>query len=284
VQRGDTLYSIAASHGVSLKELAEWNNISDTSAINPGQQISLSVPSNTMQPTIFALPQQPVPSVAEASTVSSTLIPEVSMSDNETKAEPKGLRLPYSDQALAQLQNTANSGASVPPVVSANTPANGATTSVPVVSTESRTNTIARIEAAPQPRPQQASSVKLNDSNIEWIWPTTGKILEGYSKNSKGVRISGESGQSILASAAGNVVYSGNGLRGYGELVIIKHSDIFLSAYAYNSKLLVQEGDAVAKGQKIAEMGNTDTDTTQLHFEIRKHGKPVDPMHYLPIR
>ena len=89
-------------------------------------------------------------------------------------------------------------------------------------------------------------------------------------------------GQPVLASAAGQVVYSGSGLRGYGKLLIIKHNDTYLSAYAHNSRILVQEGETVAKGQKIAEMGSSDTDSVKLHFEIRKNGKPVDPLKFLP--
>ena len=137
-----------------------------------------------------------------------------------------------------------------------------------------------RIELAPQPESQQFEAA--NQSDTQWMWPTTGKLLSPFSKNSKGVKISGQAGQPILASAAGEVVYSGHGLRGYGNLIIIKHNNTFLSAYAHNSKILVKEGEAVVRGQKIAEMGSTDTDTIQLHFEIRKHGKPVDPLEYLP--
>ncbi|MDP1559347.1 MAG: peptidoglycan DD-metalloendopeptidase family protein [Nitrosomonas sp.] len=274
VQRGDTLYGIAVSHGISHRALAEWNNIADANTIKPGQKISLSVPSRKIQPTIFALPQHATPSIVETTTVSPDLISEVGAIDNKIKTEPKGIKLPYSEQALAQIQSRPNAAAIIPVNTAASVP-------VAVANTDSQANKVARIEAAPPPRPQE-SNARLNDSNIEWIWPTAGEVLEGYSKNSKGVRISGETGQSILASAAGKVVYSGNGLRGYGELVIIKHNDAFLSAYAYNSKILVKEGDAVTKGQKIAEMGNTDTDMTKLHFEIRKHGKPVDPLNYLP--
>ena len=138
-----------------------------------------------------------------------------------------------------------------------------------------------RFESAPQPVSQQFD--KSSESTVaQWIWPTTGAVMSTFSKNSKGVKISGQAGQPVVASAAGEVVYSGHGLRGYGNLIIIKHNNTFLSAYAHNSKLLVKEGEAVSKGQKIAEMGNTDTDIIQLHFEIRKNGKPVDPMEYLP--
>lgn len=118
--------------------------------------------------------------------------------------------------------------------------------------------------------------------SIEWIWPTKGKVSGVFSESAKGVDIVGKLGQVIIASAAGKVVYSGGGLRGYGQLIIIKHNNTYLSAYAHNSKLLVNEGQTVTKGQKIAEMGNVSSDLVGLHFEIRKLGKPVDPIKHLP--
>ena len=98
----------------------------------------------------------------------------------------------------------------------------------------------------------------------------------------KGIDIAGAAGQPVTAGAAGKVVYAGTGLRGYGKLIIVKHNDTYLSAYAHNREILVKEGQQVAKGQKIAEMGNTDADQVKLHFEIRRQGKPVDPLRYLP--
>jgi lipoprotein NlpD len=117
-----------------------------------------------------------------------------------------------------------------------------------------------------------------------WIWPTNGPLLHAFNQgsNPKGVAIGGEPGQPILASAAGKVVYSGSGLRGYGKLIIIKHSDTYLSVYAHNKTLLVKEGERVVRGQKIAEMGESDSQRVSLHFEIRRLGKPVDPLQYLP--
>jgi lipoprotein NlpD len=117
-----------------------------------------------------------------------------------------------------------------------------------------------------------------------WIWPTSGPLLHGFNQgsNPKGVAIGGEPGQAIVASSAGKVVYSGSGLRGYGKLIIIKHSDTYLSVYAHNKTLLVKEGERVARGQKIAEMGDSDSQRVALHFEIRRLGKPVDPLQYLP--
>ena len=119
------------------------------------------------------------------------------------------------------------------------------------------------------------------ENGIVWMWPTEGSVIQGYSANNKGLDIAGKAGQPIYAAAAGTVAYSGSGLRGYGKLIIIKHDKTFLSAYAHNSVLLVTEGKTVKKGQKIAEMGNTDADRVKLHFEIRRFGKPVDPAQYL---
>ena len=114
-----------------------------------------------------------------------------------------------------------------------------------------------------------------------WLWPTQGKVINRFTDASKGVDISGRAGQTVQAAAGGKVVYSGAGLRGYGKLIIIKHNKTFLTAYAHNSQILVKEGQGVSKGQKIAEMGNTDADQVKLHFEVRRFGKPVDPLKYL---
>ena len=123
------------------------------------------------------------------------------------------------------------------------------------------------------------------DDKIEWAWPASGKVIAGFNEtSSKGVDLSGKPGDPVLAAAAGKVVYAGTGLRGYGKLVIVKHDNSFLSAYAHNQSLLVREGQAVSKGQKIAELGDTDSDRPKLHFEIRRQGKPVDPGKYLPSR
>ena len=123
-----------------------------------------------------------------------------------------------------------------------------------------------------------------DEDPLAWGMPTNGKVVAGFSEtdNRKGVDIAGMRGQPVVASAAGKVVYSGSGLRGYGKLIIIKHNKTYLSAYAHNDQILVKEGQSVSKGQKIAEMGNTDADQVKLHFEIRKLGKPVDPAKYLP--
>ncbi|HHJ34690.1 MAG TPA: LysM peptidoglycan-binding domain-containing protein [Gammaproteobacteria bacterium] len=135
-------------------------------------------------------------------------------------------------------------------------------------------------------KPQRAGTKKFSwPKTIKWRRPAKGKLVKKFSRqrnDAKGIDIAGKPGDSIIASAAGKVVYSGDGLISYGKLIIIKHNRTYLSAYAYNRKLLVKEGDIVSAGQKIAEMGRKDKSSTRLHFEIRKNGKPVDPLKYLP--
>ncbi|MBU2886162.1 peptidoglycan DD-metalloendopeptidase family protein [Gilvimarinus agarilyticus] len=124
-------------------------------------------------------------------------------------------------------------------------------------------------------------------SPLSWRWPVSGKVIAGYSSSgglNKGVDIGGKLGESVVAAAGGYVVYAGSGLRGYGKLVIVKHNDTYLSAYAHNRALSVKEGDTVKAGQKIAELGSSGTDKEKLHFEIRRDGKPVNPLTYLPKR
>jgi len=131
--------------------------------------------------------------------------------------------------------------------------------------------------------PAASSDAAAASGNVTFSWPVRGPLLNTFddSKN-KGVNIGGNAGEPVKASADGRVVYAGNGLRGYGNLIIIKHDATYLTAYAHNRALMVKEGDAVTRGQKIAEMGNSDSDRVMLHFEVRRQGKPVDPLKYLP--
>ena len=144
---------------------------------------------------------------------------------------------------------------------------------------------VAAAPVAPTPPPVAASPALTGDEDVGWIWPAQGALLGGFddAKN-KGLDIGGRAGDAVIAAADGRVVYSGAGLRGYGNLIILKHNNTFLTAYAHNQTLLVKEDQAVKKGQKIAEMGNSDADRVKLHFEIRRQGKPVDPAKYLPPR
>jgi lipoprotein NlpD len=237
VQKGDTLYSIAFNHGFGYHEIAEINNIQNPDVIQVGQEIRL----------FPAGPAAVKPRVAESKPQG---IP--------VKDQPRVAKLPYSEQALADIQKMQETPHKTEPVV-------------------------AKVE--PDTKPETAADSAVADEALEWGMPTNGKVIGEFSEsaNRKGVDISGKLGQPIVASAAGKVVYSGSGLRGYGKLVIIKHNNTYLSAYAHNDQVLVKEGQTVSKGQKIAEMGSTDSDQVKLHFEIRKFGKPVDPAKYLPL-
>jgi lipoprotein NlpD len=150
----------------------------------------------------------------------------------------------------------------------------------------------APVQAASAPKPvASAPAVVLapvaatGEDDVAWIWPAQGSLIAGFDEaKNKGFDISGKAGDAVIASADGRVVYAGAGLRGYGNLIILKHNNTFLTAYAHNQTLLVKEDQSVKKGQKIAEMGNSDADRVKLHFEIRRQGKPVDPARYLPAK
>lgn len=138
--------------------------------------------------------------------------------------------------------------------------------------------------ASPTPAVSSAAPAQ-GDDDLNWQWPAAGPVLSNFDEvRSKGLSIGGKAGEPVVAAADGRVVYAGSGLRGYGNLVILKHNNSYLSAYAHNQALLVKEDQTVKRGQKIAEMGSTDSDKVQLHFEIRKLGKPIDPSRLLPVR
>ena len=226
IQKGDTLFSIAFSHGLDYRVQSEENNIVDASLIKVGQQISL-------------------PSTTSAEKLEENRnVPPGATSAGSIKTEPRAEKIPYTDKAMAQ----------------------------------------SHAEMA-QAKPLSNASVALDgeDESLDWGLPAKGPVVANFSEaaNRKGIDIAGKLGTPVMASAAGKVVYSGSGLRGYGKLVIIKHNKIYLSAYAHNDQILVKEGQTVSKGQKIAEMGNSDSEQIKLHFEIRKLGKPVDPAQYL---
>ena len=280
VKRGDTLYQIALDHGLDYRDLAAWNNIENVNVIRVGQALALAAPGATTEGGVVTSPLVTVPPVAPSSGEARPPPATPSGRPNTAtfKSEPRAIKLPYSEQSLAQLRE------SQPAVPAA---------------TEPRSAPIAEPRAAPPPaagapsaasapalpaRPEAARVPEIDNDTLGWMWPTAGKVVAGFSEsaNLKGIDIAGKAGQPIVASAAGKVVYVGSGLRGYGKLVIVKHNTTFLSAYAHNREILVKEGQQVAKGQKIAEMGDSDSDQVKLHFEIRRLGKPVDPVKFLP--
>ena len=267
VQKGETLISIALQYGLDYKELAGWNNIENANVIQVGRELRVSVPgavaaTNGVIATPLAIPGSPIATPIPAPGAPQTPVQSGPVAAAQTapsvsgslKTEPKAVKLPYSDKALADLEAEArNAGTAAAP---------------PVMPT--------------QPPPVAAAPVKSDDEAVVWSWPAKGKVLSGYTEASKGIDIGGALGAPVLAAAGGKVMYSGTGIRGYGKLVIIKHNNTYLSAYAHNNNVVVKEGQDVKKGDKIAEMGSSDSDQVKLHFEIRKQGKPIDPAKVLP--
>ncbi|KZY30941.1 peptidase M23, partial [Alcanivorax sp. HI0044] len=162
-----------------------------------------------------------------------------------------------------------------------------ATTSSKPASKPAASKPASKPAPAAKPASKPATKPAVPVGPVEWRWPASGQVVESFSNASqgrKGIAISGRRNSPVVAAAPGRVVYRGSGLTGYGNLLIIKHSERWLSAYAHNDKMMVKEGDSVKGGQQVATMGASGTFRTQLHFEIRKDGKPVDPMGYLPKR
>jgi lipoprotein NlpD len=151
---------------------------------------------------------------------------------------------------------------------------------------ETQREEVAKPAAPPAGTLAAGSTVTANDDEkLSWMWPSDGRIIATFDEGkNKGIDIAGRLGQQVMAAGSGKVMYAGSGIRGYGNLVIVKHSNSLLSAYAHNRAIVVKEGQNVAKGQVIAEMGDSDADTVKLHFEIRQQGKPVDPSKFLPSR
>lgn len=256
IKRGETLVSIALQYGLDYRELAAWNSIANANLVSVGQVLVLAAPAG-----LAAAPAAPAPAiVATPLSSSGSVIEARPLSNTPTlKVEPRGQRLPYSDRALAQLSalDTAGEPAATPGS------AGPATT-------------------APGPSSEPGPVSGTQGEAVDWIWPAKGKVLAAFTDLSKGIDIAGKKGATVVAAAGGRVVYAGQGLRGYGKLVIIKHNNTWLSAYAHNENIVVKEQQEVKRGQKIAEMGATDADEVKLHFEIRRQGKPVDPLRLLP--
>jgi lipoprotein NlpD len=256
VKRGDTLFYIAWITGNDFRDLAQRNNISAPYGLNVGQ--SLQIGNAAGQPITGNNP------VAQASVAASS----GSQGLTSKPAQNSGVvvaskpTITYSEDSGEQSANK---------MLPNNKPATPVTAPV-----------TAPVASTPEPT---ASSMSTSSPISSWRWPTDGNIIEKFSDNgNKGIDIAGSKGQAITATADGRVVYAGNALRGYGNLIIIKHNDDYLSAYAHNDTMLVREQQEVKAGQKIATMGSTGTSSTRLHFEIRYKGKSVNPLQYLPQR
>lgn len=284
VKKGDTLFSIGLEYGYDYKELAQTNNIPPPYNIRIGQTLTLAgtddkqAAGTNNSDGVVTYPMNNDGGVSSAPTQ-----PSAKTSGGVVAlSEPKAIREPFSQKALENV-------AIVPPKTTekitdkaSDKPADKAadkSSDKPAVTDKTPVAT-----AKPDTKVDSKPDTKSDDSaeDIDWAWPTKGKVVAGFNESSnKGLDIAGSSGQAITAAAPGKVIYSGSDLRGYGKLVIIKHTKNYLSVYAHNSAIVVKEGQQVTRGQKIAEMGNTDSDTVKLHFEIRRQGKSVDPSKYL---
>lgn len=269
VRKGDTLFGIALEFGLDYKDLAKWNGVANINKISTGTELKLyppreqavTRPLDMTSPPAVTSPLKSAEGAVDAQKIPLGCTSCANANTAVLKSQPLGTELPYSDQALLKLQPSAPQ-----PPTPVQQPIQQSVQQ-PVQQAETRT---------PAPGTEEVDG-------IDWSWPAKGRVVSGFSETSnlKGIDIAGTMGEPVEASASGKVVYTGSGLRGYGKLIIIKHNKTYLSAYAHNSKILVKEGQSVSKGEEIGEMGNTDANQVMLHFEIRRFGKPVDPMNYL---
>ena len=249
VKPGDTLIRIALENGQNWKDLVKWNELDNPNVIEVGQALRVVAPG--VDPALAAT--RPVAAARVETrplTASGTVTAAASAAtSNVVTSTPSSSPSP----------NASSSSATSAPTLVTTTPAAGSTSAAGAPST--------------------------SDDDIRWSWPATGPVRVPFEEGkAKGLGIAGKAGDPVFAAADGRVVYAGSGLRGYGNLVILKHNPTYLTAYAHNQTLLVKEDQNVKRGQKIAEMGATDADSVQLHFEIRKQGKPIDPAKLLPPR
>ena len=258
VKPGDTLIRIGLDNGQSHKDIARWNNLENPNRIEVGQVLRVIPPSPEV-----AIAKPVTPAVVTTST-----LPAAGASSNtKPVAQSKPTTTASSNASAAPSQPIANGTASTPNA------------------TQTAANTASSSATSQTAEPANNAAGASNDEDLGWMWPSKGPVLAGFEEpKNKGVDIGGAAGDPVVAAADGKVVYAGSGLRGYGNLVILKHNATYLTAYAHNQSLAVKEDQTVKKGQKIAEMGSTDAERVQLHFEVRRQGRPVDPMKYLPAR
>ena len=262
VNKGDTMFLIAYLTGMDVKDLASMNNMKEPYSLSVGQTLKISnCSTKTVTTTVPVKTTAPAAPAAPAE-------PEVTYTPGAN-----GTQIGSDGTVIGPIKSGVATGGASTPAFTNNTPSTPVTTTTQV---ETTNNT-----------PVNANVVAPVASNVAWQWPTQGNVIQGFSNTdggNKGIDISGSRGQEVKAAASGRVVYAGNALRGYGNLIIIKHNDDFLSAYAHNDKILVSDQQEVKAGQEIAKMGSTGTNAVKLHFEIRYKGKSVDPVRYLQRR
>lgn len=267
VQKGDTLYFIAYLTNKDVNDLIHYNDLSAPYTIHPGQKLKLwrpsyKAPAYGKSTAIASVTPAPKP----APVVPAVSAPSSSSSKSSKPVTAKAEPVKSKNSKPAPVQSTAKTvKKDSPKKVEQSKPKE-------YVGSKGKQN----VTTASKPT---------NDKVSKWLWPTKGRVIKNFSvgeQGNKGIDIAGQRGQPIVSTAGGTVVYSGNALRGYGNLVIVKHNDNYLSAYAHNDRLLVSEGQSVKPGQKIATMGSSGAKSVRLHFEIRYQGKSVNPKRYLP--
>lgn len=261
VQRGDTLYSIALAFGQDYRDLARWNGIADPARLQVGQTLRVQPSTDPANGAVVAaVPVAPV-GAADVRPIDAPRAP--------SSAPPSSTpSVPAPSLPAAATPSPTVPAAAVPP----------GTATAPSVTTTSPA-------ASPSAALPKAADAPAKEPGSNWSWPAAGKVIEKFDDTrNKGIDIAGTEGEPVMAANDGEVVYVGSSLRGYGNLVIVKHTDDFLSAYAHNRNILVKQGQTVKRGQRIAELGRSDADMPKLHFEVRRQGKPVDPLRYLPPR
>lgn len=261
VKPGDTLIRISLDFGQNWRDVARWSGLSNPNVIEVGQQLRV------------------VPPAGEAAVAMVRPLPGGAVESRPL--EPAG-----GPGAVVTAVTPGAAAPATPPGATAQT-----SPSVPAATTSAASpggtgsGAAAGTAAAAGAAVASALPARVGDDELSWSWPATGPVVAGFDDvKSKGLAISGRAGDPVLAAADGRVVYAGSGLRGYGNLVIVKHNATYLTAYAHNQTLLVKEDQNVRRGQRIAEMGSTDAERVQLHFEIRRQGKPINPAQLLPVR
>ncbi|MBB1312870.1 peptidoglycan DD-metalloendopeptidase family protein [Aliivibrio sp. SR45-2] len=271
VESGDTLYFISYVTNKDVKELIAYNELKAPYVIQPGQKIKLWGP-RYIAP---AYGDDGHSVIKENGTPSSTAtaVAVVPVATNKAPSTAKPVTSASTKTQPVQKQSTKKvEKAKSKEYVESNKP---------ITSSKPKPVVKPKPKPTPKPKPVEKKSEKVDS----WLWPTKGRIIAKFStgdQGNKGIDIAGQRGQEIISTAKGTVVYAGNALRGYGNLIIIKHNDDYLSAYAHNESLFVKEGQNINAGQKIASMGSSSTSSVRLHFEIRFRGKSVNPQRYLP--
>jgi lipoprotein NlpD len=307
VKKGDTLYSIALENGHAYRDVAAWNNINNPSQITVGQELRIQAPdatpvanapsSGTRPVAVPRIESRPIDQSTPAATQSGSAMSSsaassfaaanvsVAAAAGDVVTEPRGGRLPYSDKAWKDLQTQTQTVAAAP------TQSEPKAQSAPLADIKPITKPVvpplasAPAATPPATTPLPADTASRSEDGVDWNWPSSGKVIATFNDSSnKGLDIGGAIGDPVQAAASGKVIYAGSALRGYGNLVIIQHAGQYTSVYAHNKEILVKENQTVQKGQKIAIMGDSDADRPKLHFEVRKQGKPADPLKFLPTR